>query len=146
MKTRADARDTVKQKHIEQGDVVLVKRDGHVAKDVTPYDTVPYQVIATKGTKITGERPGHRITRSAAFIKVLKEVTPLAFSPAPTVEDEDDDDVEIAAPKTPEHPDRQAPLPPLQNEPAEPENDLPVVPRHNPPRARRRPDYYGYAI
>ena len=51
MMTRADARDTVKQKHIERGDVVLVKRDGHAAKDVTPYEAVPYQVIATKGTK-----------------------------------------------------------------------------------------------
>ena len=148
MKTRADARDTVKQKSIELGDVVLVKRDGHVAKDVTltPYNTVPYQVIVTKGTKITAERPGQRITRNAAFFKVLKEVTPLALPPAPTVEDEDDDDVEIAAPKTPEHPDRQAPLPPLQNQPAEPENDLPAAPRRNPPRARRQPNYYGYAI
>ena len=76
------------------------------------YDTVPYQVIATKGTKVTVERSGHRITRNAAFFKVLKGVTPVAFPPAPTVEDKDDDDVEIAAPKTPEHPDRQVPLPP----------------------------------
>ena len=139
MRTRADARDIVKQKHIEQGDVVQMKREGHVAKGFTPYDTVPYQVIATKGTQITVERPGRRITRNAAFFKVLKEVTPVA-------EDEDDDDVETAAPKTPEHPDRQAPLPPLQNQPAEPENDLPVAPRRNPPRTRRQSSYYGYAI
>ena len=77
---------------------------------------------------------------------MLKGVTLLTFPPVPTVEDEDDHDVEIAAPKTPEHPDRQAPLPPLQNQPPEPENDLPAATRRNPSRARQQANYYGYAI
>ncbi|XP_038049667.1 uncharacterized protein K02A2.6-like [Patiria miniata] len=60
-----------RHKPITRGDPVLVKRDGFIRKQQTPYDTNPYRVVDVKGPMITAEREGHRVTQNSSFFKTL---------------------------------------------------------------------------
>ena len=67
-KTYADEKRRVKVSDIEIGDSVLVKND-EKGKLITPYNVLPYRVIAKKGSQVTVERDGHRMTRNTSHLK-----------------------------------------------------------------------------
>ena len=71
MKRQADSHGTMKKVELQVGDIVPVKRDGHVTKNQTPYDIMPYTII--KGTMVTATRPDHTITRSISHFEALKK-------------------------------------------------------------------------
>ena len=72
MKRNAEKGMTMRKKPITRGDSVLVKRDGFIGKQQTPYDIQPYCVTDVKGSMITAERESHKITRNSSFFKSLK--------------------------------------------------------------------------
>uniref|UniRef100_A0ABM0MTM2 Uncharacterized protein K02A2.6-like n=1 Tax=Saccoglossus kowalevskii TaxID=10224 RepID=A0ABM0MTM2_SACKO len=72
MKLNADNRENTNKKQIQVGDTVLIKRDGYIRKDTTPYITHPYRVTDTNGSMITAMKGDHKITRSSSRFKVLK--------------------------------------------------------------------------
>ena len=59
-----------RQRNINIGDTVLMKQK-RTNKSAPPYSHKPCVVAARKGTMITAERPGHKITRNASFFKVV---------------------------------------------------------------------------
>ena len=67
-KTYADEKRRVKVSDIEIGDSVLVKNE-EKGKLITPYNVLPYRVIAKKGSQVTVERERHRMTRNTSHLK-----------------------------------------------------------------------------
>ena len=63
MKNYADNKSYVQQSIITTGDTVLVKPAVVRSKLQTPFGKDPMVVIEKKGSMITAERRGHRITR-----------------------------------------------------------------------------------
>ena len=103
MKVYADAHENVNKHPIAIGDTVLVKREGHIPKQVSPYDTKPYQVSAKKGSMITATRSDHKITRNSSYFKVFKGQPPTQIDE----EEENDipaDDANTAEATTPTSP------------------------------------------
>ena len=71
MKANAEQHMTMRSKPLKCGDKVLIKRDGHIGKQTTPYDFRPFVIIKTKGSMITARRGSQVITRNASFFKLL---------------------------------------------------------------------------
>ena len=67
MKANTDNRDNVNKKPISLGDTVLVKYDGHISKNQTPYDTQLYTVTKKKASMIIASCGHHSITRNSSF-------------------------------------------------------------------------------
>ena len=76
MKQYADTKRHAKPKVIKIGDTVLLKREGHLSNETSPYDPEPYKVTAINGSMVTAERNGRKVTRNSTFFKVLKNFTP----------------------------------------------------------------------
>ena len=72
MKTYADRRVYVKPSSIATGDKVLVRRNPSRSSSGTPYNPKPFVVTNRKGTMVTAESEGRRITRNSSFFKKLK--------------------------------------------------------------------------
>eukprot|EP00794_Sanderia_malayensis_P019767 gene19767-biopygen16415 len=81
----ANERRRAKESHLQVGDTVLIKQT-KTNKLSTNFGTTPYTVISVKGSRITAERNGHKITRNASFFKRINENI---------VDDESDIDGEI---------------------------------------------------
>ena len=71
MKDYADQNNYVKPSNIQLGDTVLVKRPFNMIKGNTPYESTPLTVTGIKGTMITAESAGSRITRNSSFFKPI---------------------------------------------------------------------------
>ncbi|XP_038060081.1 uncharacterized protein K02A2.6-like [Patiria miniata] len=112
MKAYADKREHAKHKNITVGDTVLIRRDGMVAKDQTPYHLQPYIVTDTRGSMITARRGSHRVTRNISRFKRIND------QPQPS-HDSDESDLDD-----------------LSDTPTQTPNQ---APRRNPPRARHPP-------
>lgn len=67
MKAYADNKQYVKESNVKIGDNVLVKNTGIMKK--TPYNPHPLTVTAKKGSMITAERDGQKVTRNSSFFK-----------------------------------------------------------------------------
>lgn len=70
-KTYADNKRHVKYSDITVGDNVLVKSE-ETGKLVTPYKLLPYTVTSKKGSQVTVERAGHRMTRNVSQLKKVQ--------------------------------------------------------------------------
>ena len=70
MKEHADRRNHAKPSNISIGDPVLLKYDSREkTKEKTPFKMKPYVVTNKKGTMLTAERNGKRVTRNSSFFK-----------------------------------------------------------------------------
>ena len=98
-----------------------MKRDGHIGKYTTPFDTRPLKVIAIKGSQIVASRGSYRITRNSSHFKVLKGQHDIRDAP------DDYDDTSLTQIANP--PENQNIQPP------------PMVARRNPLRDRAPPSY-----
>ena len=68
MKGYADRKACAKPSDITQGDVVLIKQKKQ-NKLSTPFSARPYQVQERKGSMVTAERQGHKVTRNSSFFR-----------------------------------------------------------------------------
>ena len=73
MKIYADSRENTKKQPVNVGDRVLVRRDGHIAKHMSPYKTEPFTVSSRKGSMVTATKEDEEITRNSSYFKVIKE-------------------------------------------------------------------------
>ncbi|MGH0127163.1 UNVERIFIED_CONTAM: hypothetical protein FKN15_071572 [Acipenser sinensis] len=71
MKTYADCHNNAHPLDIKIGDTVLY-RQLHKGKLSTPFHSTPYQVVDIKGSMLTAENHGHRVTRNSSHFKVVK--------------------------------------------------------------------------
>lgn len=71
MKTYADCHNNGHPLDIKIGDTVLY-RQLHKGKLSTPFHSTPYQVVDIKGSMLTAENHGHRVTRNSSHFKVVK--------------------------------------------------------------------------
>ena len=129
MKTRADKKLQVRPSTIGKGDLVLV-RQRRLNKLSTPFDPRPLLVTERKGTMVTAQRSGgSKVTRNASMFRQLPYASE---GDLPPVEDDTDDEMEMAAPDT-AHPD------PTNEEQLQ---QLPVVTRgpRRPSRVSQRPE------
>jgi transposase InsO family protein len=76
MKCYADEKRHAKTRTIMPGAMVLVRQEKK-NKLSTPFSTKPYKVIQVKGSMITVERNGHRITRNSSFFKPTQIPSPM---------------------------------------------------------------------
>ena len=135
MATNADKRAKTK-KQISVGDNVIVKRDGHVRKDQTPYEPQIYTVTKKNGSMVTASCPHRTITRNTSFFKVIQRVPDQVLAdPAPApAPDPQDPDPDSADEEPPDSADEEPP------DSADEDSDNPVhQPRRNPQRNRRKP-------
>ena len=72
IKTYAERRVYVTSSNIATGDKVLVRRNPSRSSSGTPYSPKPFVVTTRKGTMVTVEREGTKITKNASFFKKLK--------------------------------------------------------------------------
>ena len=71
MKSRADKRTRAKTTTLNEGDVVLVRRQ-KTGKFSTPFDPTPLVVTNRKGTMVTARRAdGSRVTRNVSMVRSL---------------------------------------------------------------------------
>jgi hypothetical protein len=119
MKADADKRENIRKNSIKIGDSVIVKRDGHINKDQTPYLTDIYTVTQKKGSMITASNGQRTITRNSSFFKVIR--APPATDDTDIPPPADNDQIPEPAARVP-NPDTAA-----------------DEPRRNPPRTRRPP-------
>ena len=68
MKRYADNKAYVKPSDFKVGDSVLVKNTS-ISKAQTPYDSIPLEIIAKKGSMVTAQRGESKITRNSSFFK-----------------------------------------------------------------------------
>lgn len=115
MKAYADSHGTTREKDIDVGDTVLVRRDGIVCKHQSPYLSTPYKVVRKKGSRITVRHGNHYITRNASRFKRYT-------GPIPCDQSANNDQIEID----------------LSDDNAQGQQ-LVVQPRRNPRRNRRQP-------
>ncbi|PIK39686.1 hypothetical protein BSL78_23476 [Apostichopus japonicus] len=125
-KVNAEKHQRIRESEIRVGNYVLVKRDGHIGKYTTPFNTRPLKVIAIKGSQIVASRGSYRVTRNSSHFKVLKG----------------QHDIHAAVDDYDETPSPQIANPPRNERIQTP----PMVARRNPPRNRAPPrnlsDYY----
>lgn len=76
MKIASDTRKNAKKCYLKRGDTVLVKQQKR-NKITAPYNHKPYEITNKKGSMITAEREGHRITRDSSFFKHVKNAEPV---------------------------------------------------------------------
>jgi hypothetical protein len=74
MKCYADHRRRARAKDLSIGDCVLIRQPTK-SKTMPPFDPDPFTVIAVKGSMITVERKGKRITRNASLFKQFNSPT-----------------------------------------------------------------------
>ena len=74
MKYHADKKQNVKASGLEVGDNVLIKTVG-VRKSLNPYEPEPLKIVDKKGSMITAEKNGQRITRNSSFFKRSPQAT-----------------------------------------------------------------------
>ena len=86
MKQYADNHPSAREKVLKIGDKVLVRRDGIIPKQLSPYLPVPFTVIHIRGSLVTVEHDSHRITRNVSRLKKYVGPAPCAHA--------DDDDIE----------------------------------------------------
>ena len=72
MKTYANRRVYVKPSNITTGDKVIVRCNPSRSSSGSPYNPKPFFVTNRKGTMVTAESEGRRITRNLSFFKKLK--------------------------------------------------------------------------
>ncbi|PIK51859.1 hypothetical protein BSL78_11236 [Apostichopus japonicus] len=125
-KVNAEKHQRIRESEIRVGNYVLVKRDGHIGKFTTPFDTRTLKVIAIKDSQIVASRGSYRVTRNSSHFKVLKGQHDIRAA----IDDYDD-----------------TPSPQIANPPRnERIQTPPMVARRNPPRnrapSRNLNDYY----
>ena len=57
------------ESYLQLGDTVLLRREGIIRKEMTPYEPEPYQVIAKNGSMVTASRGDHNVTRNSSRFK-----------------------------------------------------------------------------
>ena len=72
METYADRRVHVKPSNIANGAMVLVQRNPSHSSSGTPYNPKPFVVTNHKGTMVTAESEGKKVTRNSSFCVPLK--------------------------------------------------------------------------
>jgi len=75
MKAYADDKSYVKPSSLQIGSRVLVKNSPSKGKKSAMFNPKPYTVIKIKGSMITAERHGHRITRNSSYFKEIQDQT-----------------------------------------------------------------------
>ena len=75
-KVYADKRRKTAPSSFRPGDIVLV-RQSKKDKLTSPFDPLPYRIVAVKGSMITAERDGKTVTRNSSFFKLM----PRSFAP-----------------------------------------------------------------
>ena len=87
MKIYADEKRGVKDMPLDINDLVLVKQKP-LNKPETAFNPLPYQVTDIKGTMVTAENKGHKVTRNSSRLK------PLMRSQMLPAEDEEQKDLQ----------------------------------------------------
>ena len=72
MKTYANLRVYVKPTNITTGDKVIVRCNPSRSSSGSPYNSKPFFLTNRKGTMVTAESEGRRVTRNSSFFKKLK--------------------------------------------------------------------------
>ena len=109
------------------GDSVLVKQEKK--NKFTPnFDPKPLRVTKIKGTMITAERPGFKITRNQSFFKSIQATVNLS---------EDEGDMEDS-----DHDEEQQGVGDNDDNINHNRDQEPMRTRQYPRRERRRPNYY----
>ena len=85
MKIHADTRKKATPSTLKVGDFVLVRQKKR-SKLTPPYDPKPLQIIKKKGSMVTAERDGWRVTRNSSHFKQILV--------GPAVNDNMDDEIE----------------------------------------------------
>ena len=70
MKIYADEKRGAKDVQLDIDDLVLVKQKP-LNKSETAFNPLPYQVTDIKGTMVTAENKGHKVTRNSSHLKPL---------------------------------------------------------------------------
>ena len=137
MKTYADKRNHAKPSTITIGDPVLIKSDNTKSKAAPPYDPKPLVVTERKGSMITAERNGRRVTRNSSFFKP----SPKLANDVPSDEEEEDEATTPLEPLVETVEPQQAPqIPVPQQAPQTPVQRTPAVRRSR--RARNFPNKF----
>ena len=105
MKSRADKRTRAKKTTLNEGDVVLVRRQ-KTGKLSTPFDPTPLVVASRNGSMITARRAdGSRVTRNVSMFRSLPyEPPPLQSDVEGDVDDDSGATLPTADPDIPETP------------------------------------------
>ncbi|XP_033127671.1 uncharacterized protein K02A2.6-like [Anneissia japonica] len=75
MKENADMKRRTKPSQLKEGNTIILKNTAEQGKLITPYKPLPYTITNMKGSMITAERQGHKITRNSAHAKQLQTET-----------------------------------------------------------------------
>ena len=71
MKQYADHRKRAVKTNINIGNTVLLRNDKKCEKSSTPFHTTPYEVINTKGNRVTCQAGGRKVTRTSIWFRKL---------------------------------------------------------------------------
>ncbi|XP_046328438.2 uncharacterized protein K02A2.6-like [Haliotis rufescens] len=130
MKQYADRKAYVKPHSFKEGDAVLLK-DMSMRKSNTPYEPVPLTVTSTKGSMISAECGGRKVTRNSSFFKTSPQ-HPTHSNIQDTVDTPECDGQQVPVSDNED----QAVIDPIEHV----EPNVPM--RRNPTRDRRPPSKY----
>ena len=72
MKANAEKCKSFRKSKLKPGDLVLVKRDGHVGKFSSPFDPRPLKVVEVRGSMIIAQRGSQRVVRNSSYFTILQ--------------------------------------------------------------------------
>lgn len=73
MKVNAEAKLKLRSDDLQLGDTVLLRREGIISKELTPYDPDPFIITGKRGSMVTVTRRERKVTRdSSRFKRVIR--------------------------------------------------------------------------